>query len=120
MTAPTNIPAGFLGINLGDLDPGKLIGDLLPKPIAEAIRDVTNVIIDPKDDTYVEGQPQPEGERPIPTTDPQELNAAVKAIDAVTSAIAIVLKFGFIVPDDAEEILRKVSGALKTIRGWLD
>ncbi|QZE10423.1 hypothetical protein SEA_SCOOBYDOOBYDOO_72 [Mycobacterium phage ScoobyDoobyDoo] len=119
MTDPT-IPQGFLNINLGDLDPGKLIGDLLPKPIAEAIRDVTKVIIDPHDDTYVPGQPQPEGERPIPTTDPKELNAAVKAIDAVTGAIAVVLKFGFIVPDDAEEVLRKVSKALTTIRGWLD
>jgi hypothetical protein len=119
MTTP-NVPQGLLGVNLGDLRPDKLLGDLLPKPIADAIRDVTSVILDPKDDTFVPGQPQPEGERPIPTTDPKELNAAVKAIDAVIGALSIVFKFGFIVPDGFEDDLRKVVAALQTVRGWLD
>lgn len=120
MTSPTNIPQGLLGFNLGDLDPSKLIGDLLPEPIANAIRDVAGKILDPNDGTFTPGQPQPEGERPIPTTDPKQLNAAVKAIDAIIGAIAVVLKFGILIPNNVEEDLRKVSAALSTIRGWLD
>ena len=106
------------GIDLQDFLPGNL--DKLPEKIGEAIQENVGKILDPDDDSVSVGDPQPEGERPIPTTDTEELNAAVKVIDTVVGALQLVLRLGFVVPDDIEALVRKVIGALGTIRGWLD
>lgn len=106
------------GIDLQDFLPGNL-GEL-PGKIGEAIRENVEKILDPAELSVEIGSPQPEGPRPIPTTDPKELNAAVRVIDTVVGALQLVLRLGFIIPDDIEESLRKVIGALGTIRGWLD
>ncbi|WP_197375552.1 hypothetical protein [Mycolicibacterium baixiangningiae] len=48
---------------------------------------------------------KPEGEPPIPTTDPEELSAAVKAIDGALAGIALVLSLRFLVPIQYEKPL---------------
>jgi hypothetical protein len=111
-------PQPFMGLP----DLGKIVDQvtgLLPDEVADAIKSVTEKIIDPDNDEINEGDPQPEGEQPIPV-EGEELNKAVKVIDTVMGALDVVLKFSFVLPDDFEELVKKVQGALRTIRGWLD
>jgi hypothetical protein len=109
-------PQGFFGLpDLGDLT------KLLPPAVADAIKNTVGKILDPKDDSINTGDPQPPGTPPIPVeAGSHELNAAVKAIDAVTGAIDLVLKFAWLIPDQYEGPLRALEGALKTVRSWLD
>lgn len=118
--ATTNIPQSLLGINLGDIVTDLIPEGILPGFVTDAIKSTVDVILDPNDDSIKPGDPQPAGERPIPTTDPEELSAAVKAIDGALAGIALVLKFRFLVPDKFEGPLEALAGALRTIRGWLD
>lgn len=115
----TDHPQGFLGI-----DPGAILSDitkLLPPQVADAINNTVGKILDPNHPDLNIGDPQPEGTPPIPVAPGSpELNAAVKAIDAVTGALDLVLKFSFLIPNQFEGPLRGLEGALKTIRGWLD
>lgn len=110
---------GLLGI---DLLPGIDVQDFLPDlpgAIGDAINETVGKILNPNDDSIKIGDPQPAGERPIPTTDPKELSAAVQAIDAALGGIKLLLRFGFLIPDNYEDGLRKLAGALNTVRGWL-
>lgn len=109
---------GLFGI---DLLPGIDVQDFLPNlpgPIGEAIASTVDTILGDGGPNI--GDPQPAGERPIPTTDPTELNSAVKAIDAALGGIHLVLRLGFLIPDNIEDVLRQLAGALSTVRGWLD
>lgn len=110
-----NIPEGLLGLNLDDLF--RDVTGALPGPIGDAIRRTTAVLLGPDGPNI--GDPQPQGERPIPTTDPGELGAAVKAIDVVLGDIGQVLRFSFLIPPQLAEPLRLLSSALSTIRSWL-
>ena len=116
-------PQGFMGLpDLGDLS--KIVSDvtkLIPGPVGDAIQDTVGKILDPEDTSINIGDPQPEGERPIPVEPgSKELNGAVKAIDAALGALNLLQKLNFIVPDKYEDLLTKLHGALTTIRGWLD
>lgn len=108
---------GIFGI---DLLPGIDIQDLLPKPVQEAIKGTVDRILEPAGDLEI-GSPQP-SDRPIPVdAGSQELSDAVKAIDAITKALATVLKYGgILIPDEYEKMIAKVVGALNTVRSWLD
>ena len=119
MTTPRP-PQGFMGLpDLGDLV-GQ-VTNLLPPAVSDAIQSTVGTILDPSDPSINIGDPQPEGERPIPVEPgSEELNGAVKAIDAVVGALTLIEKFNFIVPDKYEDLLSKLKGALGTIRGWLD
>jgi hypothetical protein len=114
MTAPP--PQGLFGIpNLDD------VTKLLPPTVAEAIQGMVVKILNPNDPNIKIGDPQPAGTPPIPVAaGSTELSGAVKAIDAMTSAIELILKMRFLIPDQYEGPLRGLEGALKTIRGWLD
>jgi hypothetical protein len=109
---------GLFGI---DLIPGVDIQDFLPPVVKDAIKNVTGVILDPDDNSINIGDPQPEGERPIPVEPgTEEMSSTVKALDAMISAANLLLKLGFLIPDQLEGPLRLLVGALGTIRGWLD
>ena len=117
-------PQPFMGMpDLGGLL-GGVIGEvtkLIPGPIGDAIQDTVGTILDPHDDSINEGDPQPPGEPPIPVEPgTEEMSAAVKALNAAIAALAALLKLGFMIPDDTEDIFRKIKGALETVRGWLD
>jgi len=119
MTTPPP-PQGFLGLP----DLGDIVGQvtkILPPQVGEAIQDTVGKILDPTDATINIGDPQPEGEKPIPVNEgTEELSTAVKAIDTVTEALGVVLKFGgFVLPDKYEKIIKDIQGALGTIRSWL-
>lgn len=113
----SDAPQGLLGFSLSDLIPD--FSHIIPGPVGEAIKNTVDKILDPNDDSIKMGDPQPAGQRPIPTTDPKELNAAVRAIDSAIGGIALVLKFGWLIPDQYEAILHSIAGALQTIRRWL-
>jgi hypothetical protein len=109
---------GLFGI---DLFPGIDLQDFLPPVVVDAIKDTTGVILDPDNDTIDIGDPQPEGERPIPVEPgSKEMSKTVQALDTLISAVNLILKMGFLIPDNLEGPLRALVGALGTIRGWLD
>jgi hypothetical protein len=109
---------GLFGI---DLFPGIDLQDFLPPAVVDAIKDTTGVILDPGNDTIDIGDPQPEGERPIPVEPgSKEMSKTVQALDTLISAVNLILKMGFLIPDNLEGPLRALVGALGTIRGWLD
>lgn len=116
-------PQPFLGLpDLGDL--GKVVADvtkLIPGHVGEAIQSTVTKILDPEDSSINVGDPQPEGERPIPVEPgSKEMSGTVKALNAVIGALDLVLKLSFIVPDGPEKLIRELKGALETVRGWLD
>ncbi len=115
MPVPAGVPQGLL--NLPDLND---LTNLLPGPIKDAIKDTVGKILDPNDDSVSVGDPQPEGEKPIPTETPKQLSGAIKALDGALGAIDLIQKFGFLIPDEFEDGLNKLEGALRTIRNWLD
>lgn len=109
-------PQGLFG--LPDLDD---VVKWVPGPIADAIKDTVGKILDPADDEINLGDPQPEGEKPIPVDEgTEEMSTTIKAIDAVISALDLVLRVGFVIPDNIEDVIKKLRGALSTIRSWLD
>lgn len=112
----SSVPQGFLGLpNLDDLT------KLLPPQITDAIKGTVGKILDPNDPEINAGDPQPEGERPIPVEPgTKEMSATVKALDAAIGAIDIVLKLGILIPDGPEGVIKMVRSALVTIRSWLD
>jgi hypothetical protein len=119
MPSPTP-PQGFFG-DLTNLLPDIDLTKLLPPVVADAIKDTVGSILGDEPGSPDIGDPQPEGERPIPVEpNSKELNGAVKAIDSVVGALEAALKFGFLIPDKYEDVIRKLVGALKTVRGWLD
>lgn len=108
------------GIDLQDFLPDNL-ESLLPGPVGSAIKENVGKILDPNDGSVSVGSPQPDGERPIPVdADSQELSTAVKVIDTLTAALTLVLKLGFLVPEDTKSVVRNLIDALGTVRGWLD
>ena len=110
-------PQGFLGLpDLSELT------KLLPPEVTDAIKGTVGKILDPSQTEINIGDPQPEGTPPIPVkAGSKELNGAVKAIDATTTAIDALLRYGaFLIPDQYEGPLKALEGALKTVRGWLD
>jgi hypothetical protein len=115
MTTPPP-PQGLFGLpDISDLT------KLLPPQVGNAIKNVVGKILDPDDHSLDIGDPQPPGTPPIPVeAGSEELSTAVKAIDAVTHAIDLVLTFSALLPDQYEAPLRALRGALKTVRGWLD
>jgi hypothetical protein len=107
---------GLFGI---DLIPGVDIQDFLPPVVKDAIKDTIGSIVG--DGPINIGDPQPDGERPIPVEPgTEEMSSTVKALDAMISAANLLLKLGFLIPDQLEGPLRLLVGALGTIRGWLD
>jgi hypothetical protein len=110
---------GLFGI---DIIPGIDIQDFLPDLpsfVPPAIKDAVELILGPDGPNI--GDPQPEGEKPIPVdAGSKELSSAVRAIDGAITSINLLLKFGFLIPDQYESPLRSLAGALGTIRGWLD
>lgn len=106
---------GIFGI---DLIPGIDLQDLIPTPVADAIRGTVDRILDPETDVNI-GDPQP-ADRPIPVdAGSPQLSSAVQVIDGILTAINLILKFGLVVPDSTEAVLKKLGGALQTIRNWL-
>lgn len=114
-------PQGFLGLPNFNFDAlADSVTKFLPPAVTDAIKGTVEKLLDPDEDINI-GDPQPEGERPIPVEPgSEELNWAVKAIDTVLSALDVVMKFGFVIPDEYEGYITKLQGALHTIRGWLD
>jgi hypothetical protein len=116
-------PQGFMGLpDLGDLT--KLIpGDitkLLPPQVTDAIKGTVGSILGDEPGTPNIGDPQPPGEPPIPVKPgTPHFAAAAKALDTAISAIDMLLKLSFVIPDQYESPLKALQGALKTIRGWL-
>lgn len=111
----SNLPQGFLGIDLDNLT------GLLPPQVADAIKGTVGAILGDEPGTPNIGDPQPEGTPPIPVkAGSKELSGAVKAIDAAVSAIDLLLKFAFLIPDSYEGPIGALRAALLTIRGWLD
>lgn len=111
----THPEGGLFGI---DLIPGIDLDDFLPPVVSEALKGTVERILDPETDVSI-GDPQP-ADRPIPVEPgSNELSAAVRLIDGLLSALGLILKFGALVPDETEGMIRKLAGALNTIRGWL-
>lgn len=109
---------GLFGI---DLFPNIDLQDLLPPVVSDAIKGTVDTILDPNDGSISIGDPQPEGERPIPVEPgTEEMSKTVQALDTMVSAVNLLLKLSFLIPDNLEGPLRKLVGALGTIRGWLD
>jgi hypothetical protein len=115
--APVDPPKGGLfGI---DIFPGIDIQDFIPKPVADAISGTVERIISPDTDVSI-GDPQPP-DRPIPVdAGSEELNGAVKAIDALVAVLNTALRLKWLIPNQYEDLLGKLVGALGTIRSWLD
>lgn len=113
-------PQGFLGLpDLGDLL-GQ-VTNLLPPAVGNAIKGTVGQILDPNDGSIDIGDPQPAGERPIPVEPgTPHFAAAVKYLDTAIGAIDVLLKLSFVIPDQYEQPVKALRGALVTIRGWLD
>ena len=74
----------------------------------------------PKTPASTSAIPQPPGERPIPVEPgSKELTGAVKAIDAGLGALNVLTKLNFLIPD-LRGAGTRLTGALQTVRGWLD
>lgn len=113
-------PQPFMGLpNLGDVI--KQVTSILPPQVTDAIQGTVGKILDPEDPTINIGDPQPPGERPIPVEPgTKELSGAVKAIDTALGALEVILKLEFLIPAKYVDLIKKLEGALKTVRGWLD
>lgn len=113
-------PQGFMGLpDLGGLI--DQVTNLLPPVVGDAIKGTVGTILDPQDPSINIGDPQPEGERPIPVEPGSgPMAAAVKVLDTAIGALDALLKLSFLIPDKYEDIFKKVRGALVTIRSWLD
>lgn len=113
-------PQGFMGLP----DLGDLLGQVtkvLPPVVIDAIQGTVGKILDPEDSSINIGDPQPEGERPIPVEPgTEEMNGAIKAIDAALAALGVLDRLKFLIPDKFEVWITRLQGALQTIRGWLD
>ena len=119
MTTPPP-PQGFMGLpDLGNIV--DQVTGLLPDNVQEAIKETVGKLVDPDDDSIEIGDPQPEGEPPIPVEEgSEELSGAVKAIDAALGALTLLQKLNFVIPDEYEVWITRLQGALQTVRGWLD
>lgn len=116
--ATPHIPDSLLGVNVADIV-NRIHTGSIPEFVTSAIRRTVAIIADEDDDRINPGDPQPEGQRPIPTTDPGELSALVQAIDAALAGIGLVLRVRFLIPAQYEKPLDLLAAALRTIRGWL-
>lgn len=96
------------------------VAKVLSPKVADALGGVIGKILDPNDPSINVGDPQPPGTPPIPVeAGSKELGAAVKAIDVALSALDLLFKFGWVIPDQYEAPMHGLEGALKTVRGWL-
>jgi len=97
------------------------VTNILPKEVKDAISGTVGQILDPSDTSIKIGDPQPEGERPIPVEPgTKEMSGAVKALDTAISIIDALMKLAFVIPDQYEKYITGLRGALTTIRSWLD
>ena len=126
MTMPPP-PQGFMGLpdlgNLGGLAGGLIeqFTKVLPPQVQDAVKDVTEKLLDPSDTSLNIGDPQPEGEKPIPVdSGTKEMSSLVKALTTAIGLLDTLTKLNFLIPDKYEEMLEKLKGALETVRGWLD
>ena len=109
-------PQGFMGLP----DLGGLI-DKLPGPVKDAVKNVTEKILDPNDTSINIGDPQPDGEKPIPVDEgTEEMSSLQKILNTAIGLLGTLEKLDFLVPDKYEDLLHKLKGALETVRGWLD
>jgi len=94
---------------------------VLPPQVQDAVKSVTGKILDPSDTSINIGDPQPEGEKPIPVDEgTEEMSALQKGLSTAIGLLGTLEKLNFLIPDKYEDILRKLKGALETVQGWLD
>lgn len=115
-------PQPFLGLpNLDDII-GKVTDEVtkvLPPDVGQAIKDTVGKILGPDPDLNV-GDPQPPGPPPIPVKPgTPHFAAAAKALDTAISALDVLMKFSFLIPDQYELGIKALHGALTTVRDWL-
>jgi hypothetical protein len=97
------------------------ITEALPPQIKDAVKDVTEKILDPSDTSLNIGDPQPEGEKPIPVDEgTEEMSGLQKALSTAVGLLGTLERLDFLIPDKYEDLLRKLKGALETVLGWLD
>lgn len=108
---------GLLRDVLGHLD--NVVPDL-PGPFDDAIRravETAVAVVDPQAPTpAVPDKPQVLP----PDTNPQQRNEVLKALDTAISAIGVVLRFRWLIPDQYERPLELLGKALERVRSWID
>lgn len=92
----------------------------LPGPFDNRIKDAVNTAVDVVDPTTPTQEPPKPPVVVPPDSSPEQKNDIVRALDTVISALGVVLKMGFLIPDQYERPLELLVKALEKVRGWVD
>lgn len=113
-------PQGFMGLpDLGGIV--EQVTKILPPQVKDAVKGVTEKILDPSDTSLNIGDPQPDGEKPIPVDEgTEEMSGLQKGLNTAIGLLGTLEKLNFLIPDKYEDMLHKLKGALETVLGWLD